>query len=100
MVFALAGDSTMTSFVTRLGLSWRLAKRSVRMSRARGQERYPVAGVPLQASGELQLQQGHPQKRGRQLTLPEQFVNRHRAGAEPALDQAPRGFIRRIKGFI
>ncbi len=56
------------------------------------QERDAVAGMPLQTSGQLEFQQRHPQKWGRQLTLPEQFVNRHRAGAEQAFNQGDGGF--------
>ena len=33
------------------------------------------------------------------MTLPEQFVNRYRAGAEPFLDQTERGFNRSFNGF-
>ena len=33
------------------------------------------------------------------MTLPEQFVNRYRGGAEPFLDQAERGFCRSFNWF-
>ena len=60
------------------------------MPLAAGKKGYPVAGMPYKATGEFKFQQGHPQKGGRHMALPEQFVNRHRAGPEPLLDDISR----------
>src|ERR1017187_6643988 len=98
MVFALAGDSTTTTFIVVALLSFAQGA-SNGTSLTGCQERDAVAGMPLQASGQLEFQQRHPQKRRRQLTLPEQFVTRPRAGPEPAFDQDDGRFRWKIRYF-
>jgi hypothetical protein len=41
----------------------------------------PVSRMPFEPARQVQFQQHHAQNGGRAMTLPDQFVNHHRAGA-------------------
>jgi hypothetical protein len=78
MVFAFAGDSTTTTFTVTLANYLYQLQGCLRVLK----QGYSVARLAFQASRELKFQQDGGDDRGRQLALPDQFVNRDRAGPE------------------
>lgn len=89
MVFALAGDSTTTTFMNS---SLQSLSRPARRQRGRhsairiGDQGDTAARMAFEAPGQLQFEQDRLHQRGRHLASPDHFVNRYRSRPQQLRD--------------